>query len=194
MPSGPGTPGGYGQMTSLNQRQQSYHVDEKSASPPPQSFTPPVAPAAPPAAAPPHMQQASWGPNPQNPYPTAQMPVHTGSFNGPGTYNSGMQQQQPGWNPGMQAGSMGQQGLSLGPVQMGSINQMGQMPPVMTPGAFATPDVQCQQQGHIITTTYGVVGLLSAILFFPCGVIVCMMDKTERCARCHQVFRRGLLD
>jgi len=136
-------------------------------------------------------QQGSWGQ--QQPHP-GQYPTHTDSFKG--SYGPGMQQQQQ-WN---QMGSMGQQGMPVG--QMGSMNQMGQMGPMnpmnpmggVQPAGFITPEVQCQQQGHIITSRYGVVGILSAILFFPCGVLVCLMDRTEKCERCHQIFKRGLLD
>lgn len=152
-------------------------------------------PAPPPAAPPPpHARQQSWGPNATWPPPGGPgvNPQWTGNTNqfgmnspgGPqspgGTYHPGMYQQNS-FGPGMQ------QPQFTGQPQM----MMQQHPP---PAQYITPDMQCQQQGHVITSRFGVIGILSAFFLFPCGIIVCMMDQTEQCERCRQIFKRGLMD
>lgn len=166
-------------------------------------------PAPPPAAAPPLTQQwTGYGgmpsPGGQGPMPNAQTggmyPQYTGGPGSPpGTFN--------GYHPGayhqnsFNTGGAGDRGMpGMQPQWTGQMGQMGQQPPMGygQPGMpmmyGVTPDQQCAQQGHIITSRFGIVGLLSAFFLFPCGIIVCFMDQTEKCERCHHIFKHGILD
>ncbi|KAG8997656.1 hypothetical protein FRB93_014016 [Tulasnella sp. JGI-2019a] len=165
-------------------------------------------PAPPPAAAPPLNTQGSFGPNmggypsPGGTYPQAGPGSPHGTYNGY-PQHTGATYHQNSFNSaagdrGMQPGMQQQQQWAGGPNQMGQQQPMPygtQMGPMMTGGAYGmTPDMQCQQQGHLISSSYGVVGLISAILLFPCGIIICMMDQKEQCSRCRHVFKHGILD
>ncbi|KAG8863558.1 hypothetical protein FRB96_008298 [Tulasnella sp. 330] len=171
-------------------------------------------PSPPPAAAPPFNQQtwAGYGgaPPPGNSGPMPNVPgggmypQYTGGPNSPpGTFN--------GHHPGSYhqnsynstTGGGGMPGMQQQAQWTGQMGQMGPQPPMGYGGAVGQPmpmmygvtlDQQCAQQGHIITSRFGIVGILSAIFLFPCGIIVCFMDQTEKCERCHQVFKHGILD
>ncbi|EJU04141.1 hypothetical protein DACRYDRAFT_20766 [Dacryopinax primogenitus] len=58
-------------------------------------------------------------------------------------------------------------------------------PPVQDPRAI------CAAQGHVRTTTFGIVGILTAIICFPIGLICCALDRREVCARCGEVMYQG---
>ncbi|KAG8970357.1 hypothetical protein FRC03_009630 [Tulasnella sp. 419] len=55
------------------------------------------------------------------------------------------------------------------------------------------PTMVCLQRGgHETKTKYGIVGILTAILWFPLGVGVCLLDRKTTCRRCGAVLREGL--
>lgn len=56
------------------------------------------------------------------------------------------------------------------------------------------PEMVCLQEGHHKTgpTQWGIVGLLSAIVFFPLGVALCLVDRKVTCRRCGYVIHHGL--
>ena len=46
------------------------------------------------------------------------------------------------------------------------------------------PEMVCLQQGHIIRTKYGILGILAAVFWFPLGIGLCLLDKRTKCERC----------
>lgn len=56
------------------------------------------------------------------------------------------------------------------------------------------PAMTCLREGHHIPgpTHWGILGLLSAIVFFPVGVLCCLIDREVYCARCGEVIQSGL--
>ncbi|CEL61084.1 hypothetical protein RSOLAG1IB_04324 [Rhizoctonia solani AG-1 IB] len=46
------------------------------------------------------------------------------------------------------------------------------------------PEMICLQQGHIIQTRYGILGILAAVFWFPLGIGLCLIDKRTKCERC----------
>ncbi|KAI0632218.1 hypothetical protein C8Q77DRAFT_1158880 [Trametes polyzona] len=43
---------------------------------------------------------------------------------------------------------------------------------------------QCAAGNHDVTKKYGVCGIITAILCFPCGLICLCTDVEKRCVRC----------
>jgi len=56
------------------------------------------------------------------------------------------------------------------------------------------PAMICLREGHHIPgpTHWGILGLLSAIVFFPVGVLCCLIDREVYCTRCGEVIQSGL--
>ncbi|KAF8326516.1 uncharacterized protein EI90DRAFT_3069485 [Cantharellus anzutake] len=56
------------------------------------------------------------------------------------------------------------------------------------------PAMICLQEGHHIPgpTYWGIVGLLSAIVFFPVGMLCCLIDREVYCTRCGEMIHSGL--
>ncbi|KAF8757192.1 hypothetical protein RHS01_04028 [Rhizoctonia solani] len=52
------------------------------------------------------------------------------------------------------------------------------------------PEMVCLQQGHIIQTQYGVLGI-AAVFWFPLGIALCLLDKRTKCERCGLVIDDG---
>ncbi|KAI5119811.1 hypothetical protein M0805_006944 [Coniferiporia weirii] len=46
--------------------------------------------------------------------------------------------------------------------------------------------------GHIYTRRFGVAGIITAVLLFPFGVILCMLDRRVACMRCGQIIEDGI--
>ncbi|KZT61981.1 hypothetical protein CALCODRAFT_490528 [Calocera cornea HHB12733] len=60
--------------------------------------------------------------------------------------------------------------------------------------SFLPPDHPrslCLQYGHVPLTTHGILGILAAVIFFPIGVLCCMIDRRSVCARCGEVLSDG---
>ncbi|KAG8988701.1 hypothetical protein FRB94_000478 [Tulasnella sp. JGI-2019a] len=56
------------------------------------------------------------------------------------------------------------------------------------------PEMICLQAGgHIEKSKFGLVGILSAIFWFPLGVGICLLDRKIKCRRCGLTLQRGLL-
>ncbi|KAI0754874.1 hypothetical protein C8Q80DRAFT_1063833, partial [Daedaleopsis nitida] len=76
----------------------------------------------------------------------------------------------------------------------GAVGGMGGYPPTQSPPMMTgmTPGQQYQQQlmdmcasgNHDVTTKYGIAGIITAVVCFPCGLICLFMDTEKRCARC----------
>ncbi|KZT21408.1 hypothetical protein NEOLEDRAFT_758050 [Neolentinus lepideus HHB14362 ss-1] len=55
------------------------------------------------------------------------------------------------------------------------------------------PEMVCLQEGkHIAETRYGLLGVLAAILWFPLGIGLCLLDRKVRCRRCGMMIDEGL--
>jgi hypothetical protein len=53
------------------------------------------------------------------------------------------------------------------------------------------PEMVCLQQGHVVRTRYGILGLLAAVFWFPLGVGLCLLDRKTKCERCGFVIEEG---
>jgi len=52
------------------------------------------------------------------------------------------------------------------------------------------PEMVCLQQGsHIEETKFGLLGIIAAIVWFPLGIGLCMLDRTVTCKRCGAVVK-----
>lgn len=49
----------------------------------------------------------------------------------------------------------------------------------------------CLQQGHVIRTKYGILGILAAVFWFPLGIGLCLLDKRVKCERCGLLIEEG---
>ncbi|PIL22637.1 hypothetical protein GSI_15328 [Ganoderma sinense ZZ0214-1] len=116
--------------------------------------------------------------NPQGPPPQMGQPPQPY----PGTVPQGPpppQFQQP-YNPNMAQG--GPQG-PIGP-------QSGYPPagpaPALNPGMQYQQQLfaMCAQGNHDVTTKYGMAGIITAIVCFPCGLLALLCDQEKRCVRC----------
>nr|VWO95080.1 Zn(2)-C6 fungal-type domain-containing protein [Ganoderma boninense] len=108
--------------------------------------------------------------NPQGPPPQMGQPPQPY----PGTPPQGApppQFQQP-YNPNM--GQGGPQG-PIGP-------QSGYPPAGPTPAM--NPGMQYQQQWQPRCDKYGMAGIITAIVCFPCGLLALLCDQEKRCVRC----------
>jgi len=55
------------------------------------------------------------------------------------------------------------------------------------------PQMVCLQTGtHIPDTRYGCLGVLAAIIWFPLGIVLCLLDRRVRCERCGETLEDGL--
>ncbi|EJU04140.1 hypothetical protein DACRYDRAFT_20765 [Dacryopinax primogenitus] len=81
-----------------------------------------------------------------------------------------------------------------GPIGQGPYRQYPAQPmntPVILSVNPADPRSICAQQGHIRSTTFGILGVLFAIVCFPIGLVCCVMDRREQCTRCGEIFYSG---
>ncbi|CAE6482739.1 unnamed protein product [Rhizoctonia solani] len=53
------------------------------------------------------------------------------------------------------------------------------------------PEMVCLQQGHIVKTRYGILGILAAVFWFPLGIGLCLLDKRTKCERCGLLIEDG---
>ncbi|KAH9987027.1 hypothetical protein BJV74DRAFT_885765 [Russula compacta] len=55
------------------------------------------------------------------------------------------------------------------------------------------PQMVCLQSGaHVPETRYGCLGLLAAIVWFPLGIGICLLDRRVRCERCGESLEDGI--
>ncbi|KAF9533358.1 hypothetical protein CPB83DRAFT_805236 [Crepidotus variabilis] len=55
------------------------------------------------------------------------------------------------------------------------------------------PEMICLQAGqHVTRTDYGILGILAAIIWFPLGIGLCLLDKRVKCQRCGLVLENGV--
>jgi len=56
------------------------------------------------------------------------------------------------------------------------------------------PEMRCLQEGrHIKRTRFGLLGVLAAIIWFPLGVGLCLLDRRVRCERCGYILEDGIM-
>jgi len=55
------------------------------------------------------------------------------------------------------------------------------------------PKMVCLQAGtHVPETRYGCLGVIAAIIWFPLGIGLCLLDRRVRCERCGDSLENGL--
>ncbi|THU85710.1 hypothetical protein K435DRAFT_822345 [Dendrothele bispora CBS 962.96] len=55
------------------------------------------------------------------------------------------------------------------------------------------PEMICLQSGqHVRETNFGVLGILAAVIWFPLGIGLCLLDRRVKCKRCGHVIDGGI--
>ncbi|KAI1794067.1 hypothetical protein LXA43DRAFT_997517 [Ganoderma leucocontextum] len=55
------------------------------------------------------------------------------------------------------------------------------------------PQMICLQQGgHVTTSKFGLLGIIAAIVWFPLGIGLCLLDRKVYCTRCGAVIQDGM--
>ncbi|EJD52482.1 hypothetical protein AURDEDRAFT_111162 [Auricularia subglabra TFB-10046 SS5] len=55
------------------------------------------------------------------------------------------------------------------------------------------PEMVCLQEGrHLTKNSFGIVGVLAAVFWFPLGIALCMLDRRVKCTRCGRVLEDGI--
>jgi hypothetical protein len=55
------------------------------------------------------------------------------------------------------------------------------------------PQMVCLQAGeHVPETRYGFLGVIAAIVWFPLGIGLCLLDRRVQCKRCGESIEEGL--
>ncbi|KAF8840734.1 hypothetical protein BDN67DRAFT_990209 [Paxillus ammoniavirescens] len=55
------------------------------------------------------------------------------------------------------------------------------------------PEMLCLQQGgHVAQTKFGILGVLAAIVWFPLGIGLCLLDRRVKCKRCGVMIDEGI--
>ncbi|KAI0071771.1 hypothetical protein K474DRAFT_1630029 [Panus rudis PR-1116 ss-1] len=55
------------------------------------------------------------------------------------------------------------------------------------------PQMVCLQEGrHVRTVNFGPLGIIAAIIWFPLGIGLCLLDRRVKCKRCGIVLDEGL--
>ncbi|KAH7913462.1 hypothetical protein BJ138DRAFT_1124355 [Hygrophoropsis aurantiaca] len=55
------------------------------------------------------------------------------------------------------------------------------------------PEMICLQQGgHVPQAKYGLLGILAAIVWFPLGIGLCLLDRRVKCKRCGYMIDEGM--
>ncbi|TFK98064.1 hypothetical protein BDV98DRAFT_573421 [Pterulicium gracile] len=54
------------------------------------------------------------------------------------------------------------------------------------------PEMVCMQQGHVLHTRFGILGVMAAVFWFPLGIALCMVDRRSKCDRCGHVAADGI--
>ncbi|KAF8467950.1 hypothetical protein DFH94DRAFT_777524 [Russula ochroleuca] len=55
------------------------------------------------------------------------------------------------------------------------------------------PQMVCLQAGeHVPETRYGFLGVIAAIVWFPLGIGLCLLDRRVQCKRCGEAIEEGL--
>ncbi|KAG1752831.1 hypothetical protein EDB19DRAFT_1670055 [Suillus lakei] len=51
----------------------------------------------------------------------------------------------------------------------------------------------CLQQGeHVNETNFSIPGILAAIIWFPLGIVCCLLDRRVKCRRCGAIIDKGI--
>ena len=54
------------------------------------------------------------------------------------------------------------------------------------------PEMVCLQEGgHVQTSQFGLLGIVAAVLWFPLGIGLCLMDRRVTCKRCGATLSEG---
>ncbi|KIJ18572.1 hypothetical protein PAXINDRAFT_71178 [Paxillus involutus ATCC 200175] len=55
------------------------------------------------------------------------------------------------------------------------------------------PEMLCLQEGgHVAQTKFGILGVLAAIVWFPLGIGLCLLDRRVKCRRCGVTIDEGM--
>ncbi|KAK7473081.1 hypothetical protein VKT23_001183 [Stygiomarasmius scandens] len=55
------------------------------------------------------------------------------------------------------------------------------------------PEMICLQSGqHLTETNFGILGILAAVIWFPLGIGLCLLDRRVKCKRCGHVIDGGV--
>ncbi|KAJ3999279.1 hypothetical protein F5050DRAFT_1687351 [Lentinula boryana] len=55
------------------------------------------------------------------------------------------------------------------------------------------PSMVCLQAGeHDTQTNFGILGILAAVLWFPLGIGLCLLDRRVKCRRCGEMIQDGM--
>ncbi|KAL1704912.1 hypothetical protein EV121DRAFT_259127 [Schizophyllum commune] len=55
------------------------------------------------------------------------------------------------------------------------------------------PEMICLREGqHVTKTSFGLLGIIAAVLWFPLGVGLCLVDRRTTCTRCGTVLHNGV--
>ncbi|KAI0038672.1 hypothetical protein FA95DRAFT_1529013 [Auriscalpium vulgare] len=55
------------------------------------------------------------------------------------------------------------------------------------------PQMVCLQEGrHLAESRFGILGVLAAIVWFPLGIGLCLLDRKVRCRRCGEILDEGM--
>ncbi|TFY65729.1 hypothetical protein EVG20_g5348 [Dentipellis fragilis] len=55
------------------------------------------------------------------------------------------------------------------------------------------PEMICLQEGaHVRQSRFGLLGVIAAVVWFPLGVGLCLLDRRVQCKRCGKVIEDGL--
>ncbi|KAG1812108.1 uncharacterized protein BJ212DRAFT_1371450 [Suillus subaureus] len=55
------------------------------------------------------------------------------------------------------------------------------------------PEMICLQEGqHVNETKFGILGILAAIVWFPLGIGLCLLDRRVKCKRCGMIIDNGI--
>ncbi|KIL66356.1 hypothetical protein M378DRAFT_160771 [Amanita muscaria Koide BX008] len=71
-------------------------------------------------------------------------------------------------------------------------------PPVPAPGTgipsagvYFDPYAVCREKGHEPKKSFGILGIIAAIVFFPIGLLCCFLDRWTVCRRCGATLAKG---
>ncbi|KAG1717832.1 hypothetical protein EDB19DRAFT_1921821 [Suillus lakei] len=55
------------------------------------------------------------------------------------------------------------------------------------------PEMICLQHGgHVNETEFSIPGILAAIIWFPLGIVFCLLDRRVKCRRCGTIIDDGI--
>jgi len=57
------------------------------------------------------------------------------------------------------------------------------------------PEMVCLQAGeHVPESKFGILGIIAAVVWFPLGIGLCLLDRKVKCSRCGRILDNGFCD